>query len=187
MKSPKKRVALVRLAVSSEPHATPGSRNCSNEGSAEVSFDHMTLTDQLLEKLSMSLLLLPLPMPHTLPQILLCNSAHPPVAVEVSRSVDLAAIQKKEKNCGHFQRECFLKTRRLSQIVPLYSVFYMCACVCVCGNKMQRHCYFNCHCAQTPATYKSMWHYVTANLRSEPSLRIGADHLFTSLPETNGG
>lgn len=97
VKSPEKRVTLVRLAVSSEPNVTPASRNCSNEGSAEVSFDHMTLTHQLLRKTLHFFV-----SPHTLPQILLCNSTRPPVAVEVSRSVDLAAVQKKERKLRTF-------------------------------------------------------------------------------------
>lgn len=47
------------------PRVTPPSRNRSNEGSAEVSFDHMTLTHQFFGGgLSMSLFLFALPTPH---------------------------------------------------------------------------------------------------------------------------
>lgn len=105
VKSPEKRVALVTLAVSSEPHVTPAPRNRSNEGSAEVSFDHMTLTHQLLGKKKQNSPCLCFSNLRTLPLILLCNSARPPVAVEVSRSVDLAAIQKKEKKIADILRE----------------------------------------------------------------------------------
>ena len=55
----------------------------------------------------------------------ICKSAHPSVAVEVNRSVDLAAIRLRTLQYFH-ETEVNLESLEMTQpnqIVPLYSIF----------------------------------------------------------------